>query len=88
MGVVRGKELMETVGFGRDGICMLGKGGNVGLGRLGIAGSGGNVLGSGGMAGSVDACGEPEVWSSCLAARLILMLESDKAMIRERAKQW
>ncbi|KAK9949410.1 hypothetical protein M0R45_004934 [Rubus argutus] len=52
--------MVGNVGFGKDGIWVLGSGGNVGLGRVGreVVGNGGNVdLGSVGMednGGNVD----------------------------------
>lgn len=48
----------STVGFGKDGICVLGKGGNVGFGRAAAAAAVGNV-GKGGSVtfGSVGIAG-------------------------------
>ncbi|GMP25909.1 hypothetical protein CsSME_00002557 [Camellia sinensis var. sinensis] len=92
-----------TVGFGKDdGIWVLGKGGNVGFGKVGAAGSAGiAVLGNGGnvvwgMVGTEGNGGNTTlgrdgiagtICSRVRAARVIWMLESDKAMIRESAKQ-
>ena len=82
----------NVVGFGRVGIVgsvgkgVFGSGGNVAVGSVGIAGNGGNVtLGSVGIVGSVGPI-DGAAWSNWRAARLILMLESDRAMIRESTK--
>ncbi|CAL5323757.1 unnamed protein product [Camellia sinensis] len=77
-----------NVGFGKVGGAVgsvgkgvVGIGDNVGFGKVGIdAGNGGNVsLGTAGIAGIV--CRRWRV------ARLVWMLESDNANVRERTKQ-
>ncbi|KAM7519726.1 hypothetical protein LguiB_018688 [Lonicera macranthoides] len=77
-----------SAGFGRDGIWVLGKGGNVGFGRVGAVGRVGNggsvavgsvgITGNGGIVGSVGF----EVCSKWRVARVVWKLESINAMIK------
>ena len=69
---------------GRDGIWVLGNGGNVTWGSVGTEGNGGNVtLGRVGIVGS--AAGVSKRWR---APRHMLLIESDTVMIIERRKQY
>jgi hypothetical protein len=68
---------------------MLGRGGNVAVGSVGKEGSGGNVgLGRDGIAGRVDAGGGAAgVSNRWRAAWLTLVLASDNATTKDKTKQ-
>ncbi|KAI8017222.1 hypothetical protein LOK49_LG04G01454 [Camellia lanceoleosa] len=84
-----------------DGIWVLGKGGNVGFGKVGaagIVGNGGNVawgmvgiVGNGGSVtfgrDGIEGTVACSSWRAARAATVVCMLESDNAMIRDTTKQ-
>ncbi|KAK9949408.1 hypothetical protein M0R45_004932 [Rubus argutus] len=102
LGTVLGK--VGKVGFGRDGIWVLGNGGNVVLGRvgLGLVGNVGNVglgsvVGKEGSGGNVTlgrdgivGSGDAATCKRCRAAKLVSMLDRHNAatIIDKRKQCW
>ena len=97
----KGGRVVGKVGFGKEGIWVLGNGGNVDFGRVGwvgsdgnggsvVVGSGGNVawgsVGTEGNGGNVGRDGAAGVCNSWRAAKLILMLDKDNVTIKAKMK--
>ena len=97
----KGGRVVGKDGFGKEGIWVLGNGGNVDFGRVGwvgsdgnggsvVVGSGGNVawgsVGTEGNGGNVGRDGAAGVCNSWRAAKLILMLDKDNVTIKAKMK--
>ena len=97
----KGGRVVGKDGFGKEGIWVLGNGGNVDFGRVGwvgsdgnggsvVVGSGGNVawgsVGTEGNGGNVGRDGAAGVCNSWRAAKLILMLDKDSVTIKAKMK--
>ena len=74
--------MFGNVGIGKDGIWVLGKGSNVGFGKVvGAVGKGVfGIANNGGIVGSEEVCNRLQ------ATWLVLMLESDNAKIKDTTK--